>query len=448
MKAFILLLSVFCLSVSLYAQDTTRPKADEGFKINGKIRIRPELDGRDFFNKTYPVTFTTARSRLSVDKTLFGSVQFFLQLQDSRVLGEEKNLQGSIKNTDLHQGYIVIKNILDIPLSAQAGKFEMSYGSERFIGLGNWGYIGRTFDGLRVSLATEPYKVDLFSITQNSSVSTPVSPDPNIYPVNQAFDPSLMIYGLWNSFRFLEDMPFDVFGYYEFNGNKTDKKTNDLQRYTAGLSYNPSFGDFSLTLEGAFQGGQKNDRIDSATFRLKDISAYTASLLLSYKVIKPLAVSLGYDIISGTDPKDSSTKVNTYNQNLGTGHKFYGYMDYFTDMPKHTANLGVNDLYLMLKYGNNSDKLSGQVNAHYFTSNKKSADNLNVFGQELDLVLNYAIVKGASVQWGGSLFGGAAAAGTVAASAAVPAFSSTSASTSDLVTFLPATLGRLSTESL
>src|SRR5574339_451295 len=96
-----LLLSVIILSVSLSVAQTT-----DDWKFTGQVQLRTELDGRDFSNETYALLFTSLRTRLAVEKNLTDQVQFFVQIQDSRMFGQEPSTLASINGIDLHQGYV------------------------------------------------------------------------------------------------------------------------------------------------------------------------------------------------------------------------------------------------------------------------------------------------------------------------------------------------------
>lgn len=125
-KLIPIILTIFILSVNNFAQEL------DGWKLNGQIQLRTEVDGRDFSNDTHPLTFASLRTRLGVEKTFEEKVQLFVQFQDSRVFGEEPNTLTPIDNIDLHQGYVKLMKPFDWDVNVQAGRFEVAYGTERF----------------------------------------------------------------------------------------------------------------------------------------------------------------------------------------------------------------------------------------------------------------------------------------------------------------------------
>jgi hypothetical protein len=79
-------------------------------------------------------------------------------------------------------------------------------------------------------------------------------------------------------------------------------------------------------------------------------------------------------------------------------------MDYFTDLTKSTGGLGLNDYFLELKYKQKDTPFSGLLQLHYFqTANKPTSGESNL-GIETDIVITYEIIKGTTLEWGGSVF--------------------------------------------
>ncbi len=388
-KLALLIVIFFAIAIDANAQES---KNDE-WKFTGAAQIRPELDGRDFCNQTYPPTYTSMRLRFGIEKTLWDKVTFFAQFQDSRIFGEPGNTVKSLKNTDLHQGYVILNNIFDLPVSAQAGRFEMSYGTTRLFGTNSWNYIARSFDGLRFTLKTEPMKLDVFSLTHTAS-NDYLSPKPTTYLYPAVNDNSQSLYGFYASFpNFIDGNTLDLTTFYDFNGKKTDSINHDLERFTAGLTYYLKIDNFSATAEFDYQFGK---------YKGLDVAAYLALVTLQYK-IESITMSANLNMLSGTKPTEKE-KLNSFDPTYGTKHGYNGSMDYFSNIFQSTNNLGLNDFYLRFIFKMKDSPLSIQLDGHYFTTNQKSASDLNDIGQEIDLVVKYNIVKGATIEWGASAF--------------------------------------------
>lgn len=399
MKKILLLIVFTTFICPSFAQEL------DGWKLNGQIQLRTEVDGRDFSNSTHPLTFASLRTRLGIDKTFDKKVQLFVQFQDSRVFGEEPNTLTAVDNIDLHQGYVRLMKLFEWDVNVQAGRFEVVYGTERFFGAVGWHYVGRSFDGVRFTLLPEQWNLDLFALTIKESNQYIGNATPVIYPYPQQPTPATSIYGIWKKTELSKSSKFDLFGYYEIDREDVAEKpdTNKLELFTTGGTYWGNYGDLSTIFEGAYQFGSKSGN---------DLSAYLISLQLFYKT-GITKFGLGGDILSGTDPESTSGDVNVFHASYGTNHKFYGYMDYFINIPNNTYNLGLNDFYASANFSPAGSKFNFDAAFHLFMSNQSvniitqenpEGSDENMFGQELDLTINYAFTENTNLVWGGSLF--------------------------------------------
>ncbi|HOQ48879.1 MAG TPA: hypothetical protein PLV01_03510 [Candidatus Kapabacteria bacterium] len=82
----ILILFLFFIIVLIY-----NLFGEQDFKISGNFQLRTELDGRDFSDKTYPLSFTSMRTKIGLEKNLTKNISVFFQIRDSRLWGEAKN---------------------------------------------------------------------------------------------------------------------------------------------------------------------------------------------------------------------------------------------------------------------------------------------------------------------------------------------------------------------
>ncbi len=381
----------FCTIVLIIIAGLTQfiPAQSEDWKITGHLQMRTELDGRDFSNSTHPYTFASLRTRLGVEKS-FGKLGFFVQAQDSRVFGEESSTLSNHKNLDLHQGYVVLSDIFDSPFTLQAGRFEMVYGTERFFGAVGWHYVGRAWDGARLRIKSK-FNLDLFALTQSETQAYIANAVAGIYPKPAVSVPGSSIYGFWSSFFINEMNQIDPFFYYDVNRFKPNGEDLSVSRYTAGLNYFFRHRNLDLTFEGAYQFGK---------LYKTDISAYLLSIQLMHSH-KDWKLGAGADVLSGNSADDD--KVRTFTPAYGTNHKFYGYMDYFINIPVNTNSLGLHDFYLTAGFNPQESKFGGNIFVHHFASNQKLQDE-TTFGQEIDLTVSYKFVKGTSLTWGGSVF--------------------------------------------
>ena len=97
--------------------------------------------------------------------------------------------------------------------------------------------------------------------------------------------------------------------------------------------------------------------------------------------ISGMTLLAGIDYISGDDSKTGEVD-EAFNTLYATNHKYYGFMDYFLNLPVHTGGLGLQDIHMKLS----GFKFSGHtvnVAYHMFNADKSS----DTFGNELDITL-------------------------------------------------------------
>ncbi|MFO7447340.1 MAG: alginate export family protein [Ignavibacteriaceae bacterium] len=392
MYKFLIIIFVVVFTSSSFAQDE--------WKFSGQLQLRTELDGRDFSHDTHALTFASMRTRVGVEKTFMDKVNFFVQIQDSRVFGEETNTLASIDNIDLHQGYVTLKELFDWDMDVQAGRFEVVYGTERFFGSVGWHYVGRSWDGVRLKFYPG-FKLDVFALTHTESVPYIGNAVPALYPLNQTPTPAYSVYGIWESGVIDAQNQLDLFGYYEVNRQKITG-TDDfvIDRFTIGANHFGKYGNLSTIAEAAYQFGKVG---------IIDVSAYLVSLQASYKA-ENWKLGAGADILSGRDYADN---YNVFSPSFGTNHKFYGFMDYFINIPQNTSDLGLHDFYLNASFAPNDSKFSASLDLHHFSTDQSlfitsefspDGEEESSLGQEIDLTVKYNFIQGTSLTWGGSAF--------------------------------------------
>ena len=129
-------LAVFAVGGVMVAADPAFAKTDmDQLTIGGEVRIRYEIRNNTNFNSV-PANESAAshRVRVNVGYDLTPDVSFFAQLQDARIWGNDNTgtttsgigaVSSANQNTtgvDLHQGYILLKNVLVSGLSVKAGR--------------------------------------------------------------------------------------------------------------------------------------------------------------------------------------------------------------------------------------------------------------------------------------------------------------------------------------
>ncbi|MCC6185633.1 MAG: hypothetical protein IT256_00620, partial [Chitinophagaceae bacterium] len=124
------------------------------------------------------------------------------------------------------------------------------------------------------------------------------------------------------------------------------------------------------------------------------------------KKIKKISGGIGIDYLSGNTDKTKVGDNNNFNTLYATNHKFYGYMDYFLNIPGDTKQRGLMDIYAKVGFYP-SKKINTYVTVHYFSfanENKLGAKKIGQSaGTETDFILNYKISPITSLQAGYSM---------------------------------------------
>src|SRR5712692_315025 len=168
-------LAVFAVGGAMVAADPAFAKVDaDNLTIGGEVRIRYEIRNNTSLNSNNAnESAASHRVRVNVGYDLTPDVSFFAQLQDARIWGNEaagaansitgvSSANNSGTGVDLHQGYILLKNVLVHGLSVKAGRQEITFGDQRLIGNFNWSQIGIGFDAVRLTHSMPIADVDLF----------------------------------------------------------------------------------------------------------------------------------------------------------------------------------------------------------------------------------------------------------------------------------------------
>ena len=158
---------------------------------------------------------------------------------------------------------------------------------------------------------------------------------------------------------------------------------DNLNRLTVGglIDGKATFG-LGYGVEGYYQHGEADGAVSHR--------AYMAAGHVGYWLdasVKPFVKAFGEVLSGDDDPSDGEQR--TFNTLFHTGHKFYGEMDFFLNVPLHTQQRGLVDVggaagLSPLK----PVKLS--LTFHHFRAPADQNDGLQTFGNELDVKVSYA----------------------------------------------------------
>lgn len=364
---------------------------------SGQLRLRGEIDGRDFKSSNAYNAYALSRIRLGVNARPVDDVSIFLQVQDSRVFGEERDPSGQFstlsnaRNLDLYQGYVQIDRLFADPLSIRAGRTQLKYGNERLLGATDWHNVGRSFDGVVARYAREKTFVDAFAMITGETSVPPTAATPA--SVAGKRDEGQALYGVYGSFDLSGAATLDAFAFYQTNLKQTTPNEYDLLRLTTGLSGTLPLDAVTVELEGAYQGGEAGT---------KSVSAYLLAGAVAYRTGWEGLSSIrgSVEALSGTPEGDAGAK--TFDPPFSTGHKFHGWMDYFINIPAQTFDRGLLDINAAAA-GKLSDQLDWLVRGHSF-SLMQTQNGETALGQEIDMLLTWTHSKPLAIGAGGGAF--------------------------------------------
>jgi len=346
--------------------------------VSGQIRYRFEWEGKDFNSDTDSHNASWLRTRLNLGFKPSYDTGVFIQLQDARILGSERNpdttmqytnvtlTDGSADAFDLHQGYFYLHSLFGLCLDMKMGRMEVALGPERIVGPVGWHNFGRSFDGLLFNYYWLFGDVKIFNFKE-------IDPDQG-----SGVDKDLL--GAHISFFTPENFNFQAF--------LLDEVRYEWNRYTLGFYGKAKLHGFYTEVEFASQFGE--DEAGNS-----DFGGMMYALNLGYN-LNPFVISGGIDYLSGDDTDDD--KDETFFNGYGTNHKYYGFMDQYLINP----SWGLQDIHI--KFGG-PDPMGLGINAklayHMFTS---AVDDVTTgesdLGSELDLILSHQYNKNTTFSGG------------------------------------------------
>jgi hypothetical protein len=350
--------------------------AQESPKLTFKGQVRPRLENKSPGDGTWD-SFTSMRVRAAIAAELEQGVKIFIQVQDVRLFGEEGSTLGDYNadNFDLHQGYLEMADLPEIGGMLRAGRQEVSLGEQRLVGAVNWAQQGRSFDGVRYSASGELFGVSAFAMKLTE-------------PSASAQDYDSDFFGVWGNFATGEAGSLDFFGLFT-----RDARENGTDERTFGALWRGDAGPVQLRFEGSAQGGNRGD---------DDVSAYMWAARAGTKIPGGGTVTVWYDYLSGDDdPNDLKARV--FNTLFATNHMYYGFADFFLNIPVHTGGLGLRDAAVKLSF----QPVEGtrvNVDFHNFQTAQAGTLSTQSLGNELDLTLTHSLAPGLALATGYSFF--------------------------------------------
>lgn len=174
------------------------------------------------------------------------------------------------------------------------------------------------------------------------------------------------------------------------------------RRLTYGLMINQTigsgsgFGKISIQVAYYQQSGKDRDGIK--------LDAYHYTVAATYLKGK-FSFTPGYDVLSGNDAVNPSSKNNRFDPLYGTPHRHWGYMDYFY-VGTGSPTGGLNNIYFKVKYAGNLFAVGADYHHFSLDRDMKKADGTVIskgLGNEVDIVFSYTLNRFTTIESGYSM---------------------------------------------
>jgi len=287
-------------------------KDDLHWALSAEARFRPEWrDNADLDSRADDDTREGfMRTRLGLRLGYRELASLFVQVQDSRVAGEEASTASNEDNLDLHQGYVTLRPAEDGIFSLTVGRQEWSYGDQRLIGAFGWNNVGRSFDGVRGRFERPSFVIDGLAARISSRTSGGATEGSDLYGVYAQIKrrEADRIEGYLLSFDDSVRAPGEA-------GQPGQTQVNAL-----GGRIKQVFGRLDYTAEAVWESGE---------FRGDDLQAWAAGLQggFTWGDTTRLRAFGGYDFATGDEDPTDGDREEFFNF-FPTNHGLYGYMDY------------------------------------------------------------------------------------------------------------------------
>lgn len=315
--------------------------------LNGQYK--PKFEFKDGYKHlktdfTDPAALVSQRTRLILDYSN-SALTSRISVQDVRVWGDEV-MNKNTPSIGLHEAWVDLK--LDSLFQIKLGRQELFYDDGRLLGNSDWSQTGRSHDAVLGKYETSDWKLHFGgAFNQNSKGD---------FGTNYTLDNYKGLGLLWFENKINSSMRFSLLGLTDIY-QKNDSVNIDYGRLTLGGNYYLNSDNIDMQATAYYQTGK--------TTKSQDISAYLLSLQAYYKM-EDFKLGAGVDYLSGNSVTTDTTKYNSFNTLYPSAHKFYGSMDYFTNIPAHTKNGGLMDIYVKLNY-KLSKKWSASLDYHNFS---------------------------------------------------------------------------------
>jgi len=329
------LLSVFALVATFVMVGATIAEAAD-IKFSGQLRPRFEYQQRNINVDTDPNLVVDGRVRLNALANIDEKTSAFVQMQAIQSFGTANvNSTGgtvarsAANDTDasmgVHQAFFTLKDFFGTPLDLTFGRQEIIFDGHRIFGDTLWTAGEQSHDAIRFTHSEGNHT---FSYAYSRAVNTDTSEASN---PTLDHDTNLNVHVAHGQFRGILGGNFSVqFSAIMNDQNDTSTSSQDNDIYTIGFRQAGKWAGLKYRGEFYYQFGDSESH--GSGF---DHEAYMGGIRVGKSfggAMKP-GLTLWFDYLSGTSQSDlDSSEVSTFDTVFDTGHKFYGFADYWLNI--------------------------------------------------------------------------------------------------------------------
>ncbi len=376
------------LLVAFMAQNALQAQ----FSLTGQFRTRAEANNG---YKYIPVEgnvvqyYVSQRSRLTAN---YKSEKYDakLSIQDVRAWGGEDiysgaGIWGSSSGFDVYEAYVDLK--LSDNSRLKIGRQELKYDDQRILSWRNWNQYGLTYDALLYKYKRDDWRFDL-GLTYNSTDSKILGDTKNrnnYYYTDMNRMKTLNFAYLKKEFSksFYAALTGIYTGYAK---SDTSNEVNALLTYGLHANYKKSGLSFKTNLY--MQGGKSKTGMDKSAYFITADAGY---------MMNGFRPGVGIDIISGHDDSNEDADYqdtdHVFNLMYGARFKYYGWLNHFVIMSKHTKGGGLVDIYPNITYKMNKSTILKAFYHLYSLEGEVADPNGGYYDKSLGSAIDFMYIQ-------------------------------------------------------
>jgi len=344
-KIYLLAIAVAALMLA----STVAQAADISF--SGQFRPRMNFDS-DASDKTTNTKIFDTRVRLNAKANVNANTEVFLQMQSTGQWGVDNagagtrvsdggggaQVNDAVNDVGFHQAYLTLKGFAGQAVDLKIGRQEIVIGGHRLFGHTGWLQGGQTSDAIRLTHAAGNHTLGYTYIAADNSDAVASTARAN-EDVHLLTGSTQGVMG--GALEGILAMTVD--------GNAGDGWNDEETWFTVGARQKGKLSGLDYRVEFYHQFGDAGQIAATAAMGVTPLgdgeSVDRSAQMFGLRIGKTFkdtkgspTITLWFDSLSGTDDDDAAGgDWGTFDVMYDTGHKFYGFMDFFLNRAGSTT---------------------------------------------------------------------------------------------------------------